>query len=114
MKKNKSSVPSSPPALTRESTQDKRAEPAPSNHRELGRAILAGCDPVEVGRKLLESKSDSVKERALEVIAGWAYGTTKPTAGAEKGLGVRIVWDLPVPPHEKRASAAVPEDPSAN
>jgi hypothetical protein len=129
MKKEKSSVPSSLPGSNRDSTQastpDEKANTTPSKllralqepatrHRELGRAILAACDPVEVGRKLLESKSESVKARALEMIAGWAYGTAKPNAGSEECPGVHIIWDLPAPRREKRASPAVSEDPSEN
>ena len=129
MKKNKSSVPSSlpqalqepaarAPASAQDSTaaaeapkRDKKPESAPSSHRELGRAILAGCDPVELGRKLLESKSESVRERALELITGWAYGAPKPAANGDKAPGVHIVWDLLEAPEEKQSSADAPKDP---
>ena len=67
----------------------------------LTAGLLAGCDPVEVGGELLAAKSESVKARALEIFVGWAYGATKSAAGADNGPGVRIIWDLPRPPHEK-------------
>jgi hypothetical protein len=89
---------------------NKRAR-APSNHRELGRAILAACDPVAVGRALLESESESVRARALEVIAGWAYGAAKPAASPAKDPGVRIIWDLLEPPKEKPSVTDAPEHP---
>ena len=130
MKKNKSSVPPSLPRALQEpatrapaSTQDsprtsergpvhdKKPDSTPCSHRELGRAILAGCDPVELGRKLLESKSESVRERALELITGRAYGAPKPATNSDKAPGVRIVWDLLEPAEEEHSSADAPKDP---
>lgn len=80
-------------------------EPAanPKTLQELGRAILAQCDPVKAGGELLRAESESVKIRALETFADWSFGAqAKPPAppAAEKPA-LRIIWDLPAPPHEK-------------
>lgn len=76
----------------------------PRNHRELAQAIFAKCDPVEIGRELLESGSEkgaSVRARVFETLANWQFG--KSNDGQQQGRrNVRVIWDLPCPPHEPR------------
>jgi len=76
---------------------------SPRNHRELAQAIFAQCDPVTVGKELLESGSErggSVKARVWETLVEFLLGKPAPAGGAASGANVRIVWDLPAPPHE--------------
>ena len=81
----------------------RRANGTPRNHRELGQAILAECDPVIVGCGLLEGQSESVKARALETVANWAFGPPVTAAPAGSGGNVRIVCTLPRPAREAPA-----------
>ena len=79
--------------------------PLPQSHRELALEIFAACDPVAVGRDVLEKAGDkcaATKLRALEIFAEWAYG--KPSA-RESVARVTIIWDIPVPAYR----AAGPE-----
>ena len=74
--------------------------PEPRNHRELAQAIFAKCNPVEVGRELLESGSEkgaSVRARVFETLANWQFGNT-PDEEPER---VRIIWDVPRPPRNR-------------
>jgi hypothetical protein len=95
MKTKKKKTPPAPPATS--------APPAtPRSHRELGQAILAECDLVKAGSELLNAGSESVKMRALETIADWSFGKP-PSAAAETAAqkpAVRVIWDIPAPPHE--------------
>ena len=73
-----------------------KKEPIPQSHRELALAIFERCDPVAVGRDLIENgdeKGASVRLRGLEIFADWAYG--KP-ASATNSSPARLVWDLPL------------------
>ena len=72
----------------------------PRNHRELGQAILAECDPVKVGCELLNSESESVKARALETFVNWSYGSPAKAVSTGSGGGLRVVWDLLGTPSE--------------
>jgi hypothetical protein len=77
----------------------RRAKRPPRNRRELAKDIFVARDPVDVGRELLNAESESVKARAFETFADWYYG---PAGSGGTNGGVRIVWDLPAPPHESR------------
>jgi hypothetical protein len=74
------------------------------DHRDLAQAIFDKCNPVQVGRELLESggeKGASVRARMLETLADWKFGSAKRTASpANSGPRVRIVWQIPGPPRE--------------
>lgn len=72
----------------------------PRTHRELAQAIFADCDAVGVGRELLESAAErgaAVRARMFETLANWQFGKPGPQAG---GGNVRVIWDVPRPPHE--------------
>ena len=59
-------------------------EKLPRNHRELAQAIFAECDPVVIGRELLESDSgraSTVKARVWETLVDFAFGKQEPAAG---------------------------------
>jgi hypothetical protein len=78
--------------------------PDPRSHRELAKAIFAGCNAVEVGRELLQSGSErgaTVRARMFETLANWQFGKPAAPAGGTTGA-VRVIWDLPAPPHEHR------------
>ena len=80
---------------------------SPRNHRELAQAIFAECDPITVGRELLESGSErggTVKARVWETLVEFLLGKPAAAASAASGANVRIVWDLPAPPHEANKS----------
>lgn len=84
-----------------------RAEPR--NHRELAEAIFAECDPVKIGRELLESGNDkgaSVRARVFETLADWQFGQ-KPASSAPARPRVRFIWTIPGPPRESE----VPPEP---
>jgi len=69
--------------------------PLPKNRRELARAIFAQCDPVALGRRLLESAEDrgaSTQLRALEMFTEWAYGNSDSDDASGP---TRVIWDLP-------------------
>jgi len=71
------------------------AQPVPQNRRELALAIFAKCDPVALGRAILQNGDDrgaSVRLRGLEMFTEWAYG--KEDAEAEPAP-TRVIWDLP-------------------
>ena len=79
----------------------------PRNHRELAQAIFAECNAVQVGRELLESGSErgaAVRARMFETLANWHFGKSNSAAGGPPGrmADVRVIWDLPAPPHEHR------------
>lgn len=97
--KNPAPAPASVPAAP--ATHESAAKP--KTLQELGRAILAVCDPVKAGGELLRADSESVKIRALETFAGWSFGApAKPAAPAvPEKPALRIIWDLPAPPHER-------------
>ena len=89
--------------LTQKSS-DKSGEKTPRNHRELAQAIFAQCDPVQLGRELLESDSDrgaSVKARVWETLVNFAFGqpATASRASATPPR-VRVVWNLSDPPRD--------------
>jgi hypothetical protein len=72
-----------------------KAQPIPQNRRELALAIFAQCDPVALGRAILQNGDDrgaSVRLRGLEMFTEWAYG--KEDAEAEPAP-TRVIWDLP-------------------
>ena len=74
----------------------------PRTHRELAQAISAECDLVQVGCGLLQSGSErgaAVRARMFETVANWQFGKSNSAAG---GSGVRVIWDMPGPPHEHR------------
>jgi hypothetical protein len=78
------------------------AHPRPRSHRELGDAIFAVSDPVNVGRELLDKdKSDDrgapTRLRSLQTFADWAF--EKPSAEGQR-KPPRIIWDIPGPPYE--------------
>jgi hypothetical protein len=80
-------------AMTAPSTP--KAKPLPGNRRELAQAIFAQCDPVALGRRLLESAEDrgaSTQLRALEMFTEWAYGSSDSD---EESGPTRVIWDLP-------------------
>jgi len=71
------------------------AEPVPQSRRELALAIFAQCDPVALGRAILQNGDDrgaSVRLRGLEMFTEWAYG--KEDAEADPAP-TRVIWDLP-------------------
>ena len=76
------------------------------SHRELAQAIFSGCDPVKVGRELLESGSEkgaSVRARVFETLANWQFGAPARTgapSSSSSTAGVRIIWNIPGPPRE--------------
>ena len=75
--------------------QAAKAQPIPQNRRELALAIFAQCDPVALGRSILQNGDDrgaSVRLRGLEMFTEWAYG--KEDAEAEPAP-TRVIWDLP-------------------
>jgi hypothetical protein len=83
----------------------------PRNHRELAQAISAECDLVQIGLELLQSGTErgaSVRARMFETLANWRFGqpagqpAAAGKAGSKDGSNVRIIWDLPCPPHEPR------------
>jgi hypothetical protein len=72
-----------------------KAQPIPQNRRELALAIFAQCDPVALGRAILQNGDDrgaSVRLRGLEMFTEWAYG--KEDAEVEPAP-TRVIWDLP-------------------
>ncbi len=72
----------------------------PRTHRELATAIFAECNAVGVGRELLESAGErgaAVRARMFETLANWQFGNPGPRTG---GGNVRVIWDVPCPPHE--------------
>lgn len=76
----------------------------PRNHRGLARAIFKTRDAVTVGRELLDSESATVKARVWETLVTYSLGEFAPAGGGPgAGGSVRIVWDLPGPPHETHA-----------
>lgn len=79
--------------------------PMPRNHRELAEAIFAECDPVTVGRGLLEASGSergaSIRARVWATLVDFLLGKTAPAGGAAAAPRVNIVWDLPAPPHER-------------
>jgi hypothetical protein len=93
--------------------QQRSERPEPRNHRELAEAIFSECDPVKIGRELLESGNDkgaSVRARVFEKLADWQFGK-KPAASAPKRR-VRVIWTIPGPPHEPElpSEPGPPED----
>jgi hypothetical protein len=71
-----------------------KARPIPQNRRELALAIFAQCDPVALGRGVLENGDDrgaSVRLRGLEMFTEWAYGKEE----AAEPVPTRVIWDLP-------------------
>lgn len=75
----------------------------PRNHRELAEAILTRCDPVQIGCELLASSSEkgaSVRARVFETLVNWQFGKTGAAPANDKP-NLRIIWDLPCPPHER-------------
>ena len=73
-----------------------KARPIPQNRRELALAIFAQCDPVALGRAILQNGDDrgaSVRLRGLEMFTEWAYG--KEDAEEEEPEPTRVIWDLP-------------------
>jgi hypothetical protein len=94
-------------ANLRASSLAPRAEPR--NHRELAEAIFAECDPVKIGRELLESGNDkgaSVRARVFETLADWQFGQ-KPVSSTPARPRVRFIWTIPGPPRESE----VPPEP---
>ena len=92
----------SPPGRTEPRPVTSTGAQAPRTHRELAQAIFSECSPVQVGRELLQSGSDkgaAVRARVFETLANWHFG--KPGAPAA-GNNVRVIWDVPRPPHEHR------------
>jgi hypothetical protein len=85
----------------------------PRNHRELAQAIAAECNLVQVGRDLLESSSEkgaSVRARMFETLANWQFGPQRQASAPSTGRpAVRIIWDLPCPPHERENSDEEPQ-----
>lgn len=72
-----------------------KAQPIPQSRRELALAIFAQCDPVALGRALLQNGEDrgaSVRLRSLEMFTEWAYGKGEPEAAPTR---TRVIWDLP-------------------
>ena len=58
-------------------------------------------------RELLESGSErgaAVRARMFETLANWHFGKSNSAAGGPPGrmADVRVIWDLPAPPHEHR------------
>jgi hypothetical protein len=87
-------------------TRPRNAKP-PRNHRELAQAIFDQCDVVKVGRELLEasqerSANNTVRARVWETLVDFLFGKQPPAGAgnASSSPNVRIVWDLPAPPHE--------------
>jgi hypothetical protein len=78
---------------------------APRNHRELAQAIFAECDAVAIGCELLgpnnERTNNSVKARIWETLVDFLFGKLAAPGSASAEPKVRIIWDLPSPPHEK-------------
>jgi hypothetical protein len=75
----------------------------PRNHRELAQAIFDGRDPVTVGKELLATdgeRPNSVKAKVWETLVDFMFGKQPPAASAQPAPNVRIIWDLPAPPHE--------------
>jgi len=92
----------SPPGRSEPRPATSTGAQAPRTHRELAQAIFSECSPVQVGRELLRSGSDkgaAVRARVFETLANWHFG--KPGAPAA-GNNVRVIWDVPRPPHEHR------------
>jgi hypothetical protein len=76
-----------------------RKKARPKSLRDLANAVFAQHDPVEVGSDLLNADSESVKLRALESLAGWAYETPTPVSNRlVRPAGIRLVWDIPSRP----------------
>jgi hypothetical protein len=77
----------------------------PRNHRELAQAIFEECDAVAIGRELLgpnnERASNSVKARIWETLVDFLFGKLATPGSASAEPKLRIIWDLPSPPHEK-------------
>ncbi len=98
--------PESASAAAPRATRPRNAKP-PRNHRELAQAIFDECDVITVGRQLLEASpertgNNTVRARVWETLVDFLFGK-QPAAGAgnaSSGPNVRIVWDLPAPPHE--------------
>jgi len=73
-----------------------RKKTRPSTLRDLADAVFAQRDPVAVGSELLNADSESVKLRALESLAGWAYETPAPANNRPaQPAGIRLIWDIP-------------------
>ena len=76
-----------------------RKKARPGSLRELADAVFAQRDPVAVGSDLLNADSESVKLRALESLAGWAYETPAPASNRPaQPAGIRLIWDIPSRP----------------
>jgi hypothetical protein len=77
----------------------------PRNHRELAEAIFEECDAVAIGRELLgpnnERASNGVKARIWETLVDFLFGKLATPGNTAAEPKVRIIWDLPSPPHEK-------------
>jgi len=84
--------------------------PIPQNRRELALAIFAQCDPVALGRALLENGEDrsaSVRLRSLEMFTEWAYDEGEREASPAP---TRLIWDLPRRgEHREEGNGADPE-----
>ena len=71
------------------------------SHRELAEAIFSECDPVKVGRELLQSGSEkgaSVRARVFETLANWQFGKAPDSSAGQ--TRVRVIWSIPRPPRE--------------
>jgi hypothetical protein len=76
-----------------------RKKKRPNSLRELANAVFAQRDPVAVGNDLLNADSESVKLRALESLAGWAYEAPAPASNRPtQPPGIRLIWDIPSRP----------------
>lgn len=76
-----------------------RRKARPRSLRDLADAAFARRDPVGVASDLLDADSESVKLRALESLAGWAYETPAPASNRPaQPAGIRLIWDIPSRP----------------
>ena len=92
----------SPPARNEPLVVSPPGRIEPRTHRELAEAIFAECSAVQVGCELLQSGSKrgaAVRARMFETLANWQFGKPGPPAAAGN---VRVIWDMPRPPHEHR------------
>jgi hypothetical protein len=110
------------PAKPAELSVPKPEKPAEvRNHRELAEAIFSECDPVKIGRELLESSSDkgaSVRARVFETLADWQFGK-KPAPREQSQRRVHVIWTIPGPPRESETpeeteQPALPPEPPEN
>ena len=89
-----------------------KAQPIPQSRRELALAIFAQCDPVALGRAILQNGDDrgaSVRLRGLEMFTEWAYG--KEDVEAEPAP-TRVIWDLPRRGERRDGASSVDSEPA--